>query len=208
MGLSSKTCVGLLALLSIALPCPLFAQSPEPSLADSVKVHKATPIVITVQHGGVEVRESETTDVEARACKERDVALEKMESADREYDAAYKKATTPRGQAAFSTSARQLDAAASAYYQAAERCYASRNASSGKSKPTKGQPSGAEQRTTGRSVFVDTVPSGSLNQNDAPRCRISSLRLCHDKCDGEYGSLCMWGQICDPDRHTCGKASP
>lgn len=147
-----------------------------------------------------------------QACKERDAALERLDSTWHEYDAVYQKtirATTAQAKETRSASQKKFDVFLSHYYEADDRCNALSLANAaGKSNSTNGNALGSGQRPNGRSVFVDAVPSGNSNQSGARQCRIPSLRLCHDVCNGEYGMLCMWGQVCDPDNHTCEKTSP
>ena len=53
----------------------------------------------------------------------------------------------------------------------------------------------------------NTTPPTSQPQ-ETQVCAAAVLRNCHDICGGNYGSFCVLGQICDPERHVCEKAEP
>jgi len=41
-----------------------------------------------------------------------------------------------------------------------------------------------------------------------PGCAAAWKRACSDLCDGDYGLLCFFGTVCNPDTHRCEKAAP
>jgi hypothetical protein len=41
-----------------------------------------------------------------------------------------------------------------------------------------------------------------------PGCAPAWKRACSDLCDGDYGLLCFFGTVCNPDTHRCEKAAP
>ena len=200
MSIFGRASVALLTLVFGALPCSLFAQSgfraieadtiftPAPSLADTVKVQKTVPIVITLQKGIVEAKDTETTDGEVRACKERDAALVKMNSAYDESDSIYRRnigRNTPQAQAAITAGFKNFDAALSAYYKADDRCNALPTTSSGKSISKDGSMAGRSKASS--STFVDQLPtiSGNRQMGDRPSRIEPSI--------GPYsGPLCEW----------------
>jgi hypothetical protein len=59
-----------------------------------------------------------------------------------------------------------------------------------------------------KAILLTPAPGGQNDWRCRIECRMSSLRLCHDNCNGDWGMLCAPGQICDPDKHVCEKAGP
>ena len=46
------------------------------------------------------------------------------------------------------------------------------------------------------------------NQNGTSICEPAYNRYCNLKCNGEYGSYCFLGGVCDPELHRCVKGTP
>jgi hypothetical protein len=51
-------------------------------------------------------------------------------------------------------------------------------------------------------------PTPTPTPTPPPKCQMSSLRHCSSVCNGEYGTLCFPGTVCNPSTHRCEKTSP
>ncbi len=59
-------------------------------------------------------------------------------------------------------------------------------------------------------IYTRIVPSivAQTAQSAQQNCGLAALRACHSQCNGEYGMLCFYGDVCNPATHNCEHAQP